>query len=86
MPKHNKSNAILQTFSELMAAHLTDVPPKDWLRLSATLALTTIELIDAPMSTKHEIADQYCDIFKESVRSRMGFQEFMDKIVPPSLN
>lgn len=86
MPPSNKTRQVLDQFSRLMAENMTQVPPEEWLRLSATLALATIDMIEASAERKQDIADKYCVVFREGLASRMEFHEFMEKLNPSTLN
>lgn len=85
-PSNKKTREVLEQFSRLMSDNMTEVPPEEWLRLSATLALATIDMIDAPPIRKREIADKYCVVVKEGLTARMEFHEFMEKLNPSTLN
>lgn len=86
MPPSNKTKHVLNQFSRLMSENMTEVPPEEWLRLSATLALATIDMIDAPPTKKRDIADKYCEVLKEGLAARMDFHNFMEKLNPSTLN
>lgn len=86
MKPSSKHEEILRNVSHLMASNMDEVPPVEWLRISATIALATIDMIDGSAETKREVADKYCEIFKQGLVARMDFNQFMDKIMPTSLN
>ena len=86
MSQSSKTKEVLAQFSRLMSENMTEVPPEEWLRLSATLALATIDMIEASPTKKRDIADKYCAVFREGLAARMDFHNFMEKLNPSTLN
>lgn len=84
----NKPEAlkILEAISLMMADSMEYLTPQDWLRISATMALGTIDMLDTPTEQKRKVADAYVSAFRDGINTRLAYNEFMEKLSPGSVN